>query len=410
MGGSGVQRPLKFVKYLREYGWNPIVLCPEPGAYHTFDESLNKELLSLHVQVNRVEAKTPFHRAGQSSKRIDFIPDWLAKPLRWLSTFFWLPDNKKGWIQPAFEKGLEIIKSQKIDAIYATAAPYSNLIIAKLLKEASGLPVIMDLRDDWLDSHLIKYPTPLHRKKMANIEKDTLEQADLITVINQDTKEAIESRYPEFNNVIKVNQGFDPEDFQLNQNKTVTEKNDKCRFLYSGLFYGDRKPDIFLQAIHEIAQTDKSFKNSIELHFQGGLEADHKNLIKELELNDLVTDYGYVDHEQAVSNLESTDILWLIVGHRHKANQVTVGKMFEYFGSRKPILGLVPEGSSQDLLKQYGAGFFADPYDKDAIKNQILEIYRLWKNESLPIADEDFVLNYDRKEITKSLSELLNSL
>ena len=408
MGGSGVQRPLKFVKYLRAFGWNPIVLCPEPGAYHTFDGSLEEELLSLDVDVNRVEAKTPFHRAGQDSKEVNFIPDWMAKPLRWLSTFFWLPDNKTGWIKPGFRRAMQLIGDHKIEAVFATAAPYSNLLMAAMIKKASGLPVVMDLRDDWLDSHLITYPTPFHRYRMAAMERNTLESANVVTVINKDTKAALEDRVQSLKAIRILNQGFDPDDFSTPKKLHSQQDNPQCRFLYSGLFYGQRKPDIFLQAISEIAENNKRFASSVQLEFQGGLDRESKTLIRELGLEKMVNDYGYLNHEDAVSNLNNADILWLIVGHRHKANQVTVGKMFEYFGSRKPILGLVPEGSSAELLENYGAGFRADPYDSNAVKEAIETLFDLWESKKLPQPHEDFVKQYDRRVVSEELAQILD--
>jgi glycosyltransferase involved in cell wall biosynthesis len=410
MGGSGVQRPLKFVKYLRDFGWEPVVLCPEPGAYHTFDASLEEELQSLNVEVHRVEAKTPFHRAGQASREVSNIPDWLARLLRWISTFFWLPDNKTGWIKPGFRKAMQLIHDHKIDAVFATAAPYSNLIMAAMIKKASALPVVMDLRDDWLDSHLINYPTPFHRSRMASMEKKTLEQADVVTVINRDTRDALQGRLSGLNEIKILNQGFDPADFGASGLQKQDGNDSKCRILYSGLFYGQRKPDVFLEAVAEIAENNNRFRSAVQLEFQGGLDEASKALIRELGLDKHVVDYDYLDHEHAVANLRKADILWLIVGHTHKANQVTVGKMFEYFGSRRPILGLVPEGSSADLLRQYGAAFVADPYNKEAVKKQLEQLFRLWEEKKLPIPDEEFVKQYDRKVVSGELAAVLDSL
>jgi len=188
MGASGVQRPVKFIKYLPEFGWKPIVLTPQPGAYHTFDQSLVEEVSGEHIQIERVEGKTPFHVAGGNPKEIK-IPEKLASILRSISQFFWIPDNKTGWIKPALEKARQIINSTDvdIDLIYSTAPPYSNHLIAAQLKKEFGLPVVMDLRDEWLLSPLISYPTRFHRSKMARIEKKTLATADLVTVINEHT-------------------------------------------------------------------------------------------------------------------------------------------------------------------------------------------------------------------------------
>ena len=409
MGGSGVQRPLKFVKYLRDFGWNPIVIAPEPGIYHTFDTSLQEELDALDIEVHRVKANTPFHKMGGKQRTLSIIPEWLAKSLRFVSTFFWLPDNKKGWINPAVEKAKEVISKTDVSAVFSTAAPYSNHLIAARLKEDTGLPVIMDLRDDWLDSHLITYPTPFHKKRMADIERETLSKADAITVINEDTKQGLNKRLDTRLRIMLLNQGFDPEDFnRVNQQRDETPK--RLKLLYSGLFYGERNPNIFLKAISELIEESVIKKTHIELHFQGGLNEEIVSLIDKLKLQDIVQDYGYVNHDEAILNLLKADILWLIVGHTHKANQVTVGKMFEYFGSGKPILGLVPEGSSKNLLEAYSASFIAEPYDLNAVKNELSSIYKSWINEKLPKPNEAFVSTFNRKHIAGELGRLLQEV
>jgi len=406
MGGSGVQRPLKFIKYLPEHGWNPIVLTPYPGAYHTFDESLQQELESIRVEVHRVRAKTPFHATGQKKRKVDFIPDFMAKPLRRLSTFFWLPDNKKGWIQPGIQSGLELISAKNIQAIFSTAPPYSNHLIAQQLKKETGLPTVMDMRDDWLESHLIKYPTPFHKKKMAEMEKKAFNAADIITVINNDTRYAIAERTKNIDKIRLLNQGFDPEDFTGKQPK----KDGKLKFLYSGLFYGERTPKTFLRALALFLKSKPEAASEIIIQFQGGIDEYVNEFAVTLGIDHIIKDFGYLPHKKAVQNLEKADVLWLIVGHSKKANQVTVGKMFEYFGAQKPILGLVPDGSSKELLKEYGAGFVCNPNDIEQIKNQIVKIYSLWKQNELPEVKNSFIKLYDRRFISFELAKILNDV
>ncbi len=405
MGGSGVQRPLKFVKYLRQYGWNPIVLCPEPGAYHTFDESLDKELQTLDVEVIRVKGGTPLHTAG--SKRRVKLPAFIENGLRKISTFFWLPDNKKAWIKQAETKALELIKEKDIEAIFATAAPYSNLILAANLKDKTNVPVVMDLRDEWLESHLIKYPTKWHKRKMHAIESQTLQKADVITVINEAYKQSFGRRYPN-KDIIVLKQGYDSDDFKEIDQKAV--EKDKIIFLYSGLFYGDRNPGVFLESIAQLVKERPELKNKIKLHFQGGLNKDTQKLIRELQLGGLLVDYGYVNHKNAVKNIAKADVLWLIVGHKKNAEFVTVGKMFEYIGSKKPILALTPIGATTNLLEKYGAYYHAEPYDKNGVTEALKLIIEDFEYNKLPIPNEEFIKKYDRRYITGKLVDILNSI
>lgn len=399
MGGSGVQRPLKFIKYLRQYGWNPIVLCPDPGAYHTFDTSLNEELKSLDVEVHRVGGNTPLHVAGNKSIT---LPSFVENTLRKISASLWLPDNKKGWIKPGFEKALQIIEEKNIELIFSTAAPYSNLMLAANLKVKTGLPTVMDLRDEWLESHLIYYPTDWHKRKMANIEKDTLDKADVITVINDAYLESFGNRFPD-KDIRVVTQGYDPGDF-----KEVPKagKKSKLRLLYSGLFYGDRKPDLFLKAVRNILNGNTGLESVLELQFQGGLSSETHEVIKTLNLTHIVKDFGYVDHKEAVKNLLTADALWLMIGHLKNADKVTVGKMFEYFGAKKPILALIPEGNGRELLIQYGAAYFAHPHSIEEIQAEIEALIADYENSKLPDPNNEFVGQFNRERIAGELAQI----
>ncbi|MAL16099.1 MAG: hypothetical protein CL670_12040 [Balneola sp.] len=406
MGGSGVQRPLKFVKYLRDFGWNPIVLCPEPGAYHTFDESLEKELDQLDVKVHRVSGNTPFHKAGQNPKKVK-IPDSVAKVLRWFSTFFFLPDNKKKWIEPGLEKALALIEENDIDAVFSSAPPYSNLMLAKQIKEKTGIPTVMDLRDDWVESHLINYPTVWHKKKMEQLEIDTLAKADKLLTVNDRIAESLKSRV--LKEVEVIGHGYDPEDFNEVESKPASSGS-KLKLLYSGSFYPDSRPDSFLKAVHEVIQSNPELENQIELQFQGGLNSEHWELINKLGLTPLVFDFGYVPHELAVKNLIAADILWLNVGQKKNPEIISLGKTSEYFATKKPVLGLVPEGVAKELLLMYGKSFIADPYDISEIKEQLLEIIDRYKNGRWPEHSEEVVNHFDRKKLTGKLAKIFDEI
>lgn len=401
MGGSGVQRPLKFVKYLRDYGWNPIILCPDPGAYHTFDDSMNNELEQLNLDIHRVAGNTPLHFAG--NKRIS-LPPIIENSLRKVSTFFWLPDNKTGWIQPGFEKAIQLIKEHNIEVVFSTAAPYSNLMLAAQLKSQLDVKVVMDLRDEWLESHLIHYPSPWHKKRMAQIEKDTLVHADVITVINQAYKDSFGARFPK-NEIKLVTQGFDPADFE---ESSISNNSKKLKILYSGLFYGQRTPENFLTAFKNLSDRNPELKEWVELQFQGGLSEETNQLVSRLGLQNTITDFGYVDHKTAVQNLMDADVLWLMVGHLKNAEKVTVGKMFEYFGAQKPVLALIPEGDSMTLLNEYGASYYAHPSNTSDIESALEKICTDFTNDQLPKPDTSFVARFNRKKIAGELAQIFN--
>ena len=408
MGGSGVQRPFKFAKYLREFGWNPIILCPESGAYHTFDNSLAEELDELELVVHRVKGNTPFHKLGGSPKKVNF-PNWLESLLRKVSTFFWLPDNKKAWIDPAFKKAQEIIAETNIDLVFSTAPPYSSLMLAAKIKHKFGIPVVMDMRDDWLHSHLNNYPTSFHFNKMKKLEADTLEVADSLITVNDNILEGIRDRFPKFNstNSVKITHGFDPQDFKIELKET--EIDQKISFLYSGIFYEDSTPKIFLKAMQELMEERVQLKYIIELRFQGKLRSEDKKLIKELGLDDVVKDLGYVNHRKAVDNLLEANILWLNIGQKNQSDKISLGKTAEYFATKKPILGLVPSGEAKKLLLNYKGSYIADPYSVNEVKKQIVQIIDDVNTENLREPDKLFIQRFDMLTLTKDLSNLFHT-
>jgi len=407
MGGSGVQRPVKFAKYLKKFGWEPIVVAPEPDIYHTFDDSLTRELTKASVRVEKVK-NSKLLKAGKKSLNLSYQKRWKAFLLKWLTSWFFLPDNKKGWIDSAVARSIEIIRSESISAVFSTAPPYSNLIVAKKIKEETGLPVIMDLRDDWLESHLIHYPTRWHYNKMKQLEISTLTSADHITVVNSYYESKIQNRLGgECPEISVIPNGFDQENFEA-----ADPKIDSSVFtiLYSGMFYGSRKPDWFLKSVKKVMDINSDFQNHIQLKFQGGLNESHWKTIERLGLTPYVTDLGYLGHQEAVQNVVSADILLLTLGKRKHIDSVTPGKVFEYMGSLKPILGFIPNGVTRTLLDNYGASRCVDITDIDSGADAIEAYYDEWKKGELPGGNQNFVQSFERSYLTEQLAAILSML
>ena len=409
MGSSGVQRPLKLVKYLRNFGWEPIIITPKPGLYSHFDDSLNEELESLNFTIYRVDAKTPFHKPG-ISKGLGNLPSWITKILRFFSGFWYLPDNKIGWIEPAVEKADEIWNKHAFKAIYSTAPPYSNHIIAKKLKKKYKIPVLMDFRDDWLGSHLLSFPTIWHKQKMQAIEQDVVSNADAVTAINQPMLDSINSRV--FSDKIQfevINQGFDPADFE--DVKPVPKKDEKIEILYNGIFYGENQPHTFLKAISILLDDKPDLKQRIKLVFQGGLPGEAVKLINRLGIQDIIDNRGYVSHKKSITGLVSADILWFIVGHSKNKEQVMTGKLFEYLATGKPIFALIPEnGSAAEVVKKYGCGFIADPHDPEEIAKIIGILLHLKLKDQMPPVNHTYITTFNRRIIAGKVAEILDSI
>lgn len=408
MGGSGVQRPAKLAKYLRDFGWEPVVLAPEPGAYISFDETLLQELLQLGIRIERVQPDTPFHKSGATKRKVAPGP-FKEKLIKWVTSWFYLPDNKKGWVAPAVKRAVELHQSESFRAILSTAPPYSNCLIAASVKKKTGLPLVFDFRDDWLKSHWIWYPTKWHYRKMKEIEQDALRSADAISVVNPAYKASFLKRIP---NGVKIPvevipNGFDPEDFKA---ATPVGSDRMFSIIHSGRFYNVIQPDTLLHSVKQAIQILPELKNRLSLQFQGGLEKRHRALINELKLEEVVTDFGYVDHRQAVQNIANADLLYLTLGERPYIDAVTPGKLFEYMGSQKPILAHVPQGAASEYLSQYGAASVVAPNDSATAAEEILFYFRLWQQNNLPEGDAVFSTRFSRLRIAEHFSSLLNQI
>lgn len=413
MGGSGVQRPLKFIKYLKEFGWNPIILCPEPGRYPYFDESLNKELEEISPEIIRIRPKTLFHVGRTASKQAQTnLSSSLAKALRRLSRFFMYPDNKKAWIKPAIEKGMEIIQEKDIQLIFSSAPPFSNHIAAAQLSKKSKIPLVLDYRDLWLNNHFFDDMYGWQKRKMRSLEKFCLESTDAVIGLDTYMLDDIIKSYPEIEVLpYVVPHGYDPADFDNEEKECILNyKEGKLNFLYSGLFYEHNQPDIFFNALKEADSRGMLRLSDIHLHFQGGLDSRIKKLIEKLGLKENVTDYGYISHEVAIANLKRADILWMISNFDASHKQIKSGKLFEYFGTRKPILGLMHEGMSSKLLKEYGAGFHGDLSSTESISLQMASIYEMWKEGEVVKPNLEFLIQYNRKNITKQLAQIFDKI
>lgn len=411
MGLSGVQRTLKFVKYLPQFGWKPIVLTtPIDTPYYAFDESLlhelEEEINSGKVIIYRTEADPSLKRAKKSGKILKLPRQGWQRLRSKIVQIFRQPDSRIGWKDIAIQKAAEIFEEHHIDAIFSTAPPYTDFLIASELKEKYNVPYLMDYRDAWVDNPVLNfYLTPLHKRKARKIEYEALRASDAITVANRRMKEILLSNYLflDWNDVFILPHGFDPDDME--KAKLLAPnivQPDTFKVTYSGAFYVGRTPKFLLQAVKEAITEVPELGGCLELNFVGVLQKEYRKLIKKMNLAGNVTELGYLPHTESVTQLMASDVLWMTMSDDLSAP----GKLYEYFGTRKPILGLVPTGShAARMLNEYGNAKLAQPENVQEIKKALLEYFSLWKAWKLPLAqDEDFLKKYDRQFLSKELA------
>ncbi len=404
MGLSGVQRTLKFVKYMKNYNWEPTVLTASDVGYYAHDFTLLEEAKKTGVKIIRAGGKDINSRLKQRGT-MKMPSEIIRKILSRLSAAFFIPDNKKGWCNIAILSARDLLRKENFDVIFVSGPPFSSFNMAVKLKNEFNLPLVVDYRDLWYGSPFGFYPTPLHRYLHKKMEYNVLKAADKITVTNRKIKEKLLFKYKflTFDDVYILSHGFDPEDFiDLPVEK---KSNSKMRLTYTGIFYEFITPKYFLQAFKKLSIERPDVASNIELQFVGMLRNENKKLIKRLGLQGFIKDYGYLNHRDALIKNISSDVLWMMVGKEKNVDTHSSGKLFEYFGTRKPILACVTDGALKNSLIEYNASFITEPDNIDEIKNMILNIYELYVKNQLPIPNEEFIQKHRRDILTEQLTK-----
>lgn len=405
MGMGGVQRTVKFAKYLNIYGWQPYVLTVTPKLYLASDYCLLHEVEKAGVKIYRTgsgELETNGHKV------VKFKNDSNRKLLSNLSQTFLIPDSKIFWKSKAVEMASGIISENEIDMLYATAPPYTDFLIACDLKEKFDIPLVLDYRDSWIDCPNNFYPTPLHKNKHKKMESAVLECADKVVTINDRIKELLHLRYPfvKDEKVTVIPQGFDPEDFE----KHEIPKNTKMRISYSGSFLNYYTPKHFIDGLKLATEKLPELKSNIEACFIGTFPEQYKEYIKHQGLEEAVNIVGYVEHSACTKYLAESDVLWMMINKSERSDLHSTGKLYEYFGANKPILACVPEGVARRSLNLHGAAVITEPDDAQKIAGAILDFYDKFKAGCLPVPNEQVRGMYDRKRLAGKLANEFETL
>lgn len=412
MGLSGVQRTHKFVKYLPQFGWHPTVLTVEPRGYIARDESFLQELEGRDIRIVRTPPAGPGRLFGR--KEVVGLPaEWKRKLLSRISDTFFIPDNKVGWRRKAVARALAMHAESPFDLIFATAPPFTDFMIGTEVKRRIGRPLVLDYRDPWVDYPFKFYPTPLHRWRNVVLERRALRASSHVVTTNRRVKEKIIHRHGflTYHDIDIIPQGFDPEDFPptvvrgRKKGTAVAESAGKMRVTYAGIFWEDRVPDYFLQAIHDLFAEKPRLRGRIEARFVGTFRDENMKLVRKLGLQDAVHVTGYLPHPQCIKELVDSDVLWTTVGDEYGSP----GKTYEYIGARKPILGLVPDGFLKSTILEAGGRAVA-PHDIPGIKKALEDFLAAYEKRQLKGPRGDVVDKYNRVVLTGGLVKIFESL
>jgi len=406
MGLSGVQRTLKFVKYLPQFGWQPTILTVTPTGYYAQDYTLLDELHPQHIEIVRTGSLDP-NRLFRKKGVVKMPSERWRKALTFLSDTFFIPDNKIGWKRRAVKAAEKLFEQKKFDVIFSTAPPFTDFLIGVSLHNKFHIPLVVDYRDVWHEYPYKYYPTSIHKLMNYKLEKKALRASSRIITTNRRVKELILKRYKflQYHDITILPQGFDPADYVVDE-KIVISPPKGMRIAHAGVFYGERTPKYFLRALQKLFADQPHLKNQIEVVFIGTIQDEYITMIKEMHLDGSVTSTGYLDHKHCIAYLQSSDVLWFMLNN----DTQSPGKLYEYLGMYKPILACVPDGFVQQTLKETGGSVIVEPENVNGTAEAILHLYELYRQKKLPCPDEEIVQKYNRIELTNELSKMFGFL
>jgi glycosyltransferase involved in cell wall biosynthesis len=416
--GPGVQRFLKTAKFLPEFGWKPYILTVKDGTYSSTDDSLENDIPE-EAEVFKTKTKEPFKIYEKitgnkgSSKSVGMINLNNSKnPIKKLSLFIrancFIPDPRKGWKKYAVEKAAELIKKEDISIVITTSPPHSTHLIGLSLQEKYNIKWIADFRDPWTNLYFNKM---LPRTKRTIIKDKALEnkvvsKADYITVISKGLQKEFKDRN---SNIGLIYNGFDEDDIP----KKINLNKDKCfKIAYVGNFKPNQNISAFWQAISELMQENHSLQDIIRIEFTGNTDNRVNAFVEKYQLEKNVTFNDYVKHHEATQIMSNSDLLLFVVPKAENNKLIITGKLFEYLATRNPILSIGPvDGNASSIINEAERDKMLDYGNVQAIKNTIKKYIDIWHQEPKKFKhNDDDIMNYSRKVLTKKLAEIFNRL
>lgn len=413
IGGSGPIRALKFAKYLPQYGWEPYVLSVRSSQAEPYDAGLLKELPGT-VSVVRTGHLDP--AAVRRGLLLGWQILWRAR-LRRLADhlqpykvmpWFMVPDDKIGWLLPAYRVGRKTIADHQISAVFTTSLPATTHLVGLMLKRATGLPWVADFRDEWTQNPFMTYPTQLHRRFNQYLEQQVLQEADSVVATTDPMTAGLASLVPhaQAGKFATLMNGYDEDDFAAVRMQPGPS-DERFEIAYVGMLYGPRTARHLIAALSALIEEGVFDRSKVRLRIVGKAWTNELDTLAGVNWIELVS---HVSHERALEIMHESHLLVLLVNP--ESGPAVPAKLFEYMATRRPVLALAPENAvAAQIIQKAGAGMVVPPENTEVIRSALLEFYLLHiQKQSWPLPSLETVRQYDRKQQTTKLAGLLDSL
>ena len=413
-GGSGVQRWVKFSKYLPAEGWQPVIYTPENPERQSFDRSLEADIPTCAEVVKRpiTEIYSIYRNitGKEASKSEVNVVNHQKKSLKgrimmWIRGNMFIPDPRVSWVRPSVKFLKEYLKEHPVDVIVSTGPPHSMHLIARGVAKATGIPWVADFRDPWTKLFYFKHLhlSRMSKRKHEKLEKAVLDDADTIVAVSPMVQE--EFRQMTSTPVELITNGFDPDDF-----KEVEEKDGMFNLTHTGLFASDGNPTMLWEGLSELCEEIPLMRKFLRIRLCGKTDPQITDSIKEAGLESYLVDLGYQPHNIATREQMNASVLMLPLRKEPEYRATLPGKLFEYLGSMNPILGIgQSDGAMARILSSTGAGKCIDWEEKAQIKDFLRNQWQRFLDGESGIEPGN-ILPYSRKSTTRQMAQLLNSL
>ncbi len=418
-GGSGVQRWLKYSKYLPESGWQPVIYTPENPEAPATDESLLAEIpagleiikrpiLEPYSWYKWLTGRKESVNVGFTRTEHDKPESRLERGARWIRGNFFIPDARKFWIRPSVRFLTQYLKENPVDAIITTGPPHSMHLIGMKLSRHTQLPWLADFRDPWtgIDFYDDLLLTKHADKRHHQLERKVLSSASVVTTVSPQIKEELISKGA--GNVEVIPNGFDPSDFE---NITEVEPDpDSFTLVHTGSLVPSRNPDALWEAISGLCESNPEFEKKLKIRLVGSTDSSVVSSLRRFGLESRTEIISYLPHAEAIKHVFSASLLLLLINNTANAEGFLSGKVFEYLASGRPILCVGPaKGDAAQLLEETGAGHTSGFEDVETIRKiiaQCFEAYQIGKPAINP--DKTIINGYSRETQAGSIARILD--
>lgn len=413
-GGSGVQRWVKFVKYLPEQGWEPIVYTPENPETPATDHSLVEDIPD-HLTVLKKSIWEPYsiykkitgkERVGTGFMDEKNTPGFLEAFFRWIRGNLFIPDARKYWIKPSVRYLKEYLDTHPVDILVSSGPPHSMHMIGLGINKQTDIPWLADFRDPWTnidfyeDLHLSAWADRKHKK----LEKEVLRTADRVTAVSPTMCKELEEIGER--SVQLITNGFDSEDYS----DSNTELDDRFTISHIGTMVKSRNPENLWRILAEMTDRNSSFSEDLVIKLIGKVDISVIETIEKYGLTPHLQKIDYMPHKKVIREQQRSRVLLLVLNDTPNARLLLPGKLFEYLAAQRPILCIGPkDGDVGEILNRTKSGYLVDYDETDKLEELIVRLYRDYENDRDRI-DPENIEQFSRRMLTRELVSLLNSM